>query len=61
MSKPHKDYRMRGIHTIVEHYRNTIGKNHHRTGNVYVKVAEHYHSSEQYDQALYVELRLNLQ
>ena len=33
-------------------YLSTIGKNHHRTGDIYVKMAEHYHFLHQPEKAL---------
>ncbi|KAL9042200.1 MAG: hypothetical protein Q9214_003856, partial [Letrouitia sp. 1 TL-2023] len=36
----------------LSQYLSTIGKNHHRTGDAYMKMAEHYFSFEQYDEAL---------
>lgn len=33
----------------LSQYENTIGRNHHRTGDVHVKVAEHLLRLKQYD------------
>ena len=40
----------------LSQYLSTIGKNHHRTGDIYVKVAEHYRLLRQPETALYVQL-----
>ena len=40
----------------LSQYLSTIGKNHHRTGDIYVKVAEHHRFLRQPEIALYVHL-----